>query len=67
MNYTNRNLVNFQDVCELASGVDDKDPIGYVLGYLAMNDIPMTQAVINLGTKMGIFSTGYRNGWSKKQ
>lgn len=56
--------VNFKLLMELAQECGEEDPIASVIGHLAMNDIPMSDAVIKLGIACDVLMNGYHNGWS---
>jgi len=62
----NEKKVNFKHLVELAEEMDTEDSMACVISTLALEDIPMTDAVIKLGITMGILLPGYYNGWSEE-
>ena len=56
-------MVNFEMLLEVASEL--RCDLYDAVETLAMWDIPMTQAVINIGIIGGRLTLDYANGWSK--
>ncbi len=60
------NKVNFQLLLALASESGEKYPIEATIATLAMCDIPMTDAVIQLGVVTDVLLPDYHNNWSEE-
>ena len=58
-------MVDFKTLLNLANESGCEYPIVETIGHLAMNDIPMSDAVIQLGIACGVLLNDYRNGWSE--
>lgn len=60
----NKRKVDFELLMELASESGEAYPIEATIAVLAMCDIPMSNAVIQLGIVTDILMDDYHNGWS---
>lgn len=60
-------MVNFKVLLMLANEIPNEDnPFALIIENLAMCDIPMSDAVIELGIACGVLLPGYKNGWSEE-
>lgn len=62
----NENLVTFDLLLRLAAELDDSDlpPIQKAIFQLATSDVPMSDAVIELGVITDVLDSDYKNDWS---
>ncbi len=60
------NMVNFNLLMELVCEAGTDSSIQDVISVLAMNDIPMSDAVIQLGIAADVLLPDYENGWSQE-
>lgn len=58
------NEVNFSLLTRLVS--EGEYDIAGTIEFLAMDDIAMSSAVIDLGIAIGVLLPGYKNGWSEE-
>lgn len=60
--------VDFKLLLALANEIPDCDnPYAVLITEFAMCDIPMSEAVIQLGIVCNCLVPGYRNGWSEEE
>ena len=60
-------VVTFKHLVQLANEFSrSESALAETIEFLAMWDIPMSDAVIKLGVIYGVLTEGYHNGWSKE-
>ncbi len=62
----NKKVVDLGLLYELACEMGGENALAETICVLAMDDVPMSDAVIKLGIVLDVLLPGYRNDWSKE-